>query len=672
MPKTKVAFAQFNVDFSSEYLPYSVALLQAYAQQFPEITRDYEFVSPMLYKRDRDIDAVARKLAEADIAAFSVYVWNTQYSLSVAKKIKALNPEAAIVFGGPNVPDKAEGFLRKNPAVDFTLYAEGELAFKEFLLGYKRRDLSTCPSLRYVDKKTGEFRSSARAERIRDLAEIPSPYLGGVFDRLMKDNPNQTWNVLWETNRGCPFSCTYCDWGSAVEGKVNRFPMDRLMRELDWFQKNRIEYLMCADANFGMMERDVEIAQKMADLKRAAGYPTVLAATFTKNATERSYTIAKTLMGVDLIRGYTVSTQSVDETTLVNVRRDNISQETFTTLQARFNRDRLPTYTDLIIGLPGETYESFRSGITEVIARGQHNKVYFIILSILPNSQMADSGYREKHGLEVVWGPQKNLHETIREDDADLTEYQELVVATRTLPRDDWRRAVSYGYMVSLIYFNKLMHIPLTSLLKMTGIPFADVMDAFVAARDEKDYPLMSRLNASFEAQALSIQRGGSEYARSNDWLNVWWQPDKLAFMECCRELDRFYVEAARLLAAVLREKSVAVPEGWLKDAVALNKALVRSPFQPRAAEIVLDYNVYDYYRGILEQNEIALRGGPHKYVVHKHDEKWASVDDWCRKMVWFGNKTSAYLSSCSLDGEGSAERPEEFKQVLLKPYLYA
>ena len=672
MTRKKIALAQFNVDFSSEYLPYSVALLQAYAEQFQEIRQEYEFLSPALYKRDPDIDAVARALAEADVAAFSVYVWNTEYSLAVAKKIKALNPGATIVFGGPNVPDKAEGFLRENPVVDFTVYAEGELAFKEFLLGHARRDYSGCPSLRWIDKRTGEFRSSPRAARISDPAEIPSPYLGGVFDRLMAANPSQTWNVIWETNRGCPFSCTYCDWGSAVEAKVNRFPMDRLFKELDWFQKNKIEYLMCADANFGMLERDVEIAQKLADLKSAAGYPAVLAATFTKNATERSYTIAKTLMKADLIRGYTVSTQSVDAATLVNVRRDNISQETFMTLQARFNRDRLPTYTDLIVGLPGETYETFKKGVSDVIARGQHNKCYFLILAILPNSQMADPRYRETHGLETVRGPQKNLHETIREDDADLTEYQELVVGTKTMPREDWRRAVAYGYMASLIYFNKLLHVPLTGLLKLSGVPFGDFVDAFVAARDGADYPFLSRINALFSEHALSVQNGGVEYVRPKGWLNVWWQPDKIAFMEACRDIDRFYDEGRRLLASVLKDKGAAVPEGWLDDAIRLNKALVRSPFSPRPAAVALNYNVYDHYRGILEQNEVPLQSGPRTYFIAKHDEKWESLDDWCKKMVWFANKTSAYLSAASLDPEGGTAPQDEFKPALLKPYLYA
>jgi radical SAM superfamily enzyme YgiQ (UPF0313 family) len=51
----------------------------------------------------------------------------------------------------------------------------------------------------------------------------------------MQANPQERWLVLWETNRGCPFQCTFCDWGSATAAKVNQFELDRLLREVDWF-----------------------------------------------------------------------------------------------------------------------------------------------------------------------------------------------------------------------------------------------------------------------------------------------------------------------------------------------------------------------------------------------------------------------------------------------------
>jgi radical SAM superfamily enzyme YgiQ (UPF0313 family) len=664
-----VGLVQFNVDFASEYLPYSVAILQAYAEQFDEVKGAFRFRTP-LYKRVRDVEPIARELASCEIVAFSIYVWNTEYSLKVARRIKELAPNVKIVFGGPNVADNSERFLRKNPCVDFTIHGEGEVAFKELLVAHLAGDYASVSGLRYL--AAGEFRANPKPPRIRALETVPSPYLGGVFTELMARHPDQTWNVLWESNRGCPFSCTYCDWGSATAAKVNRFDMDRLMKELDWFSDHRIEYLMCADANFGILERDVAIAERLAELKKKNGYPMVFAATYTKNATERSYKIAQILLGAELIRGYTVSTQSIDEATLENIKRDNISQKTFTTLQARFNKDKLPTYTDLIIALPGETYDSFKAGVNEVIARGQYNKVYFFVVTVLPNAEMADPEYRALHGIETVRGPQKNLHEVVRKDDDDVTEYQEVVVATKTLPRDAWRKAVTFAYMASFLYFNKLLHVPMTSLLRLAGVRFDALVDAFMFDEARPDYPLLSRMNQLFADHAAQMQAGGTEYVASERWLNVWWQPDKLAFMEACAELDRFYDEARALLREVLLRHDHDALADVLDDAIAINKALVRQPFTRRPETVTLRSNVYDVYRAVMDQSQVDLRVGPCSYRLAAYDEAWPDRDEWCKRVVWYGNKTSAYLSEAVPVEAAQVPAKPKFSLVVLKPYLYA
>ena len=103
---------------------------------------------------------------------------------------------------------------------------------------------------------------------MRDITVLPSPYLTGVFDETMKENPNERWLASWETNRGCPFSCAYCDWGSAIASKVSRMDMDKLEKELMWFAKNKIEFIYVCDANFGMLPRDMEISKKAIEIKK--------------------------------------------------------------------------------------------------------------------------------------------------------------------------------------------------------------------------------------------------------------------------------------------------------------------------------------------------------------------------------------------------------------------
>ena len=141
--------------------------------------------------------------------------------------------------------------------------------------------------------------------------------------------------------------------------KVTRYGLDRIKSEIDWFAKNKISYLFSADANFGILPRDLEIAKYIADKKQTTGYPQTFFVQATKNQTERSYEVAKILYDAGLSKGVTLSMQSLDPTTLKLIKRSNISSDSYTELQRRFTQEKIITYTDLILGLPGETYKSF-------------------------------------------------------------------------------------------------------------------------------------------------------------------------------------------------------------------------------------------------------------------------------------------------------------------------
>ena len=92
------------------------------------------------------------------------------------------------------------------------------------------------PNISWIDKNQA-YQNNKNLPRLRDFENVPSPYLTGVFDELIKENPKERWLASWETNRGCPFSCAFCDWGSATASKVSRMHLDRIYKELDWFSK---------------------------------------------------------------------------------------------------------------------------------------------------------------------------------------------------------------------------------------------------------------------------------------------------------------------------------------------------------------------------------------------------------------------------------------------------
>jgi Radical SAM superfamily len=463
----------------------------------------------------------------------------------------------------------------------------------------------------------------------------------------MDENPHESWIGLWETNRGCPFRCTFCDWGSATAGKVTKFGEERLYREVDWFAKRKIEYIFCCDANFGIQKRDVDIANYVADVKKTTGYPVALSVQNTKNATERAYLTQKILSDAGLNKGVALSMQSVDMPTLEAIKRDNISLGTYMELQRRFTKDKVETYSDLILGLPGETYESFVRGVDQLMENGQHNRIQFNNLSILPNAEMGDPAYQKKYGMVTVESKIINIHGERVELDDDVPEVQDLVVATAATPLADWRRTRTFCWMTALLHFDKLFQIPLILAHGISGISYRDMIEAFTQA-DPARYPLIAGINAFFESEARSIQHGGSEYVFSKEYLNIYWPADEFIFVKLTAEgkFDAFYAEAGRLLAETVTARHAGLPMDVIDDAIKLNHALVHQPFARTNLAVALRYDILDYWYKVRTGEQAVLREQPMLVEIDRTSRPYDDFQKWCREIVWWGNKKGAYLYS--------------------------
>jgi radical SAM superfamily enzyme YgiQ (UPF0313 family) len=640
----KVGLVQINNSFSGQnYLPYSIALLQTYVQKFAPDPSRYAFLTP-LYKRVRIADAV-EALKDADMVGFSTYVWNGRISLEIARRLKALKPGVAIVFGGPHVPDQPEAFLRANPQIDLAVHNEGERTFLKLLESWPDRDAWAELSGVSMVRADGSFVRTPNIDRVRDLDEIPSPFLEGAFDSIMAANPSESWIGLWETNRGCPFRCTFCDWGSATAGKVTKFGEERLFREVDWFAARKIEYIFCCDANFGIQKRDVDIANYVAGVKKSTGYPVALSVQNTKNATERAYLTQKILSDAGLNKGVALSMQSVDMPTLEAIKRDNISLDTYMELQRRFTKDKVETYSDLILGLPGETYESFVRGVDQLMENGQHNRIQFNNLSILPNAEMGDPAYQRKYGMVTIESKIINIHGERVELDDDVPEVQDLVIATAATPLADWRRTRTFCWMTALLHFDKLFQIPLILAHGISGISYRDMIEAFMHA-DAERYPLIAEINAFFESEAKSIQQGGSEYVFSKEYLNIYWPADEFIFVKLTAEgrFDAFYAEAGKLLAETVTARHAGLPMDVIGDAIKLNHALVHQPFAKTNLTVKLRYDILDYWHKVRTGEPALLREQRMLVEIDRTSKPYDDFQKWCREIVWWGNKKGAYL----------------------------
>lgn len=604
------------------YLPYSVALLQAYVQQHARDPARYAFRIPLCTRLP--VAAAVHHLAGVQVAGFSTYIWNIQRSLAIAAALKAQQPETLVVFGGPQVParpQEAEAFLRQHPQVDVLVNGEGEVVFLQLLEAFPLRPWEHIAGLAWLDA-AGQFHQQAPGPRLPDLTSLPSPFLTGVFDALIASQPEISWVATWETNRGCPFSCSFCDWGGLLQSKVYRFDMERLQAEAAWFGDHKIANIFVADANFGILPRDAEIASYMVEVRQRTGYPLLFQTQLAKNVRLRNFEIHRVLAENQLNPVVSLSLQSLHPPVLEAIRRQNISLDVYAELQTYCQEHDLFCYTDLIIGLPEESYDSFTEGVARVIEMGQHTRILFHTATILPNAEMGDPAYRERYGLETLQMP---FPGQVKLD--AIQEQQEIIVGARSFNRSDWQRMQIFAWMTHFLYYSHKTLQPVFLVLHhQAGFGFKELLSLFCAAENLERYPVLLGIQQQF-AQLAHAHAWGNKLSQDSPLLfsleeGKNFTPDIMAQSTLTRLKlwPAFFKQAKHLLMTQLYARRPDFAHALFEDAYTLSQAHFyhqafgqKSDLRPPGMQIspqviALRYNLWAFYTGCLRAQPVELR----------------------------------------------------------------
>ena len=413
------------------YLPYAVGCLWAYASKDKYISDNYTLKEILVLRED--VKKVVKRIENPYVVGFSCYVWNEEYQLELSKQIKKKFPNCLIIFGGPQVPDEPKQYLKDNIHIDICIRGEGEEPFKQILLG------NALTSIKGVHTK---FFETGHSERIEDLDDIPSPYTNGIFDNLIDKHTDIDWHVMLESNRGCPHRCTFCDWGALTFSKIKKYSMDRIRKDIDWAADYGSEYLLFADANFGIFkDRDEEITDYVIELKEKIGQPKMFSASWTKNSNQSVLNMAEKLYNSDLLRSLTFAIQSMDEAVLGAIKRKNMKVNDLDYFLQECNKKQIPYYTELILGLPEETYDSWVDSICKLLNAGQHSAIETHFLQILRNSAL------NKEGRDLKVAKTK----TYFDGSENVDKYQEtveIVVGTETMNFDDFIECIVFNWLV--------------------------------------------------------------------------------------------------------------------------------------------------------------------------------------------------------------------------------
>lgn len=429
-------FVSFFGDKKNYWIPYSVGVLWSYAVKHKDISDNFA-LTKLVFSRE-DVEALSDSILPNSIIVLSCYIWNWEYNKTLAEKIKSKNPSCYIIAGGPQITNRPleNGFFKQHPYIDTIILGEGEISFtdclRNFLAGKKQKIYLT--------------------QRVEDL-NLPSPYLTGVFDQIIRENPDCIWNTTLETNRGCPFACTFCDWGSLTYAKVKKFPESKIYAEIEWMAKNGVEYVVFGDANFGIFkQRDYDIAAKICEVKSKYGFPKNLGINWNKNSTAELLPIIKLFTDAGLSRGMTISFQSLNEDTLEQIKRKNMEISNAEEIFKLLEQNNVGYYTELILGLPLESLDSWIESHYSLMDMGQHQCLDVWMTMLLENSELNQPEQKKKFNIKST-----TIYNFLRSGygfDNQIQEKSETVRSTSTMSESDMIKAYLFSWVIINLHYS--------------------------------------------------------------------------------------------------------------------------------------------------------------------------------------------------------------------------
>ena len=483
-------FQQGPKEFNAHYLPYSVGVLWAYVNQFESIKSNYQ-LEDLIWRRD-NIDETVSKLSKCDIVGFSTYVWNKNYNYALARRLKEINPNCLIFFGGPEMPITKKNIFEKLTFIDVVIKSEGEIILRQ-LLDAISNNMPWDNIKGLLINRDRQAVDTGDGERISSLEDMPSPYLTGVFDKIMAETQGVEWNATVETNRGCPYACTFCDWGSLTYNKVKKFNLEKVFDELEWIGQNGCGFVTITDANFGMfVERDNAIADKLIEVQEKYGCPNSFSMSWAKDQKPEVFDIVfKLIKNPKFNQGLTVSVQSMDLDVLENIKRKNLAQHKIENIFALCDKNNVPVYTEIILGLPGETKNTWKEGFYKIYRAGNHTGINILHAQMLENAEM-NLLQKKLYGITSVpvydyMSGSYNYNE--------LQECVEVVTGTKDMPIEEMLDSQAFSWFMQTFHINGLTTYISRFLHKNAGIDYSVFYDKlwnylqddpwFIKERDE-------------------------------------------------------------------------------------------------------------------------------------------------------------------------------------------
>ena len=469
-----------TIGVHSTYVPVGLGYIATY---FEKMLAPQAFEIKIITHPDEALDLIDEW--KPDILGLSSYIWNSNLAYRVCEYAKEKNKKIITILGGPEFPSGTGAhkfskiiqkncldYLKEKPCIDFYCYADGEIGFNSCVQDFiksnfdiiKMKKENIIPdgamALSYNKQELLIGKPIARlglSNKVDGRDCIPSPYLKGYLDRYL----NGQFIPSFETARGCPFSCTFCDQGIDTTKMVS-FSTKRMEAELSYVCERVTNFsgsrsIAFHDANWGMYIKDIDLTDHLLKLIDEKDWPQFIEISTPKNKRQQILDIDSKLKNRVQIA---LAQQSMNQDTLKLIKRDNLTNEQYIEFVKELEKREKNTNCELIIPLPNETKETYFRSTKILMDCGVSVSTYTLMML-----QGADLGREEdinKYGMKSKWRIVPRDFGTYRGE--RVFDIERVCIANNTMPYEDYLECRRFSLLNH--FFTYSVFAPIKKLLR--------------------------------------------------------------------------------------------------------------------------------------------------------------------------------------------------------------